>query len=256
MTFTTAELTSLVGSYIWPLFRIASMVMVAPISGAESVSTTVRLAVALALTMVVVPLLPPAPAVDPFSYQSLMITVQEVLIGIVIGFCFQLLFGAIIMGAQIIAMQMGLGFATMVDPQNGANVPVLAQLYLMMTTLLFLALDGHLLMIDMLVASFQALPVGGIGLDRDAYHQMAIWGSSLYALGLWLSLPTLAAVLLVNISFGIMARAAPQLNVFSIGFPMTILFGFVVAIYTLPATYSQFQQLLQRVVELVQRVIG
>ncbi|MBF0218743.1 MAG: flagellar biosynthetic protein FliR [Gammaproteobacteria bacterium] len=256
MNFTTTEITALVGSYLWPLFRIASMVMVAPVSGAESVPSPVRIVAAIALTAALVPLLPTAPAVDPFSWEALLITIQEVLIGIAIGFSFQLIFAAIIMGAQIIAMQMGLGFATMVDPQNGADVPVLAQLYLMLTTLLFLAVDGHLLMFDMIFNSFQVMPIGGAGLDRDAFYALATWGGTLYQLGLWLALPTLAAVLLVNIAFGVMARAAPQLNIFSVGFPMTIIFGFFFAIYTLPVVKSQFEVILQSVIALIERILG
>jgi flagellar biosynthetic protein FliR len=172
------------------------------------------------------------------------------------GFAVQLVFSAVIAGAQIIAMQMGLGFASMVDPVNGQDTPVLAQFYLMFTTLVFLALDGHLILIRLLVESFQALPIGPEGLDRDAFYALANWGSRLFADAVWLSLPAVASLLVVNVAFGVMSRAAPQLNIFAIGFSVTLVMGFLVLLFTLQSVVPQFTAMSEEMFALVRQVIG
>jgi flagellar biosynthetic protein FliR len=256
MHFTTAEITAWLGSFLWPFFRIGAMAMAAPFFGARSVPVKVRLMLALSLSILIAPGLPAAPAVEPFSLVGLTITLQQILIGIAMGFILQLVFAAIITGGQMIGMQMGLGFASMVDPQNGTQVPVLAQFYLMMTTLLFLGMDGHLLLIDLLAESFRLLPIGGEVLSLDAFWAIASWGSQMFAGGVWLALPAAASLLMVNIAFGIMARSAPQLNIFAIGFPVTMMMGFVVVLYTLPNVVPQFSTLLSSGFELVRFVIA
>lgn len=241
-----AEITGWLGSFLWPFFRIGAMFMIAPMTGSTNVPTRVRLMLSLAVTAIVVPLLPQVPAVSPFSWPAIAIILQQLLIGVAMGFSLMLVFGAIVTGGQIIAMQMGLGFASMVDPQNGTQVPVLSQLYTLMTTLLFLGMDGHLILIRLLVDSFQLMPISDVGLDRDAFHAIAMWGSQMFAGALWLALPAMASLLMINMAFGVMARAAPQLNIFAIGFPVAMIMGFVVILYSLPNVVPQFSQLLEQ----------
>lgn len=255
MTLTMAEITSWIGSLLWPFFRIGAMLMVAPISSASYVPMRARLMLALAITFIVAPLLPTPPMVTPFSWPALAIILQQILIGVSMGFVLMLVFNAIVTGGQLIAMQMGLGFASMVDPQNGTQVPVLGQLYLMMTTLLFLGMDGHLILIRMLVESFQLLPIADSGIDRDSFWAIANWGSEMFAGALWLALPAVASLLVVNIAFGVMARAAPQLNIFAIGFPVAMIMGYLVILYTLPNVVPQFQLILEQGFELIQYLL-
>jgi len=256
MQFTTAEITAWIGAYLWPLFRIAALVMVAPITGSQSVPVRVRLIVAVAITSIVVPVLPAHPPVDPFTWPALAIIFHQILIGVAMGFALQLVFGAVITGGQIIATQMGLGFASMIDPQNGVNVPVLSQLFLMMTTLLFLVLDGHLILIELLVESFHIIPIAPHGLDRDAFWAIATWGSQMFTLAVWLALPAVASLLVVNIAFGVMARAAPQLNIFAIGFPATVIMGFMVLMVTVPIVVPQFTHMVEQGFELLRRILS
>jgi flagellar biosynthesis protein FliR len=152
-------------------------------------------------------------------------------------------------------MQMGLGFASMVDPQNGTQVPVLSQLYIIMTTLLFLGMNGHLVLIQLLVESFRLLPIGDSGIGADGFHAVAAWGTQMFAGALWLALPAMASLLVVNIAFGVMARSAPQLNIFAIGFPVAMIMGFVVILYTLPSVVPQFGQIVERGFDLVQYLL-
>lgn len=255
MTLTMAEITGWLGSFLWPFFRIGTMFMVAPVTGSTNVPIRVRLMLSLAVTAIVLPLLPAPPQVTPFSWPAIAIIMQQVLIGAAMGFALMLVFGAIVTGGQLIAMQMGLGFASMVDPQNGTQVPVLSQLYVLLTTLLFLGMDGHLVLIRLLVESFELLPVADVGLDRDAMFAIAGWGTQMFAGALWLALPAMASLLVVNIAFGVMARSAPQLNIFAIGFPVAMMMGFVVILYTLPNVVPQFARILEQGFDLIQYLL-
>ena len=243
MLFTSADIVTWIGSLFWPFTRIAAMLMIAPIFGARMVPVRIRLVVALLLTWIVLPLLPPVPAVDPLSASGVLVTVQQFIIGFAIGFSLQLLFATLILAGQTVAMGMGLGFASIVDPQNGVNVPVLGQYYVVVATLLFLALNGHLALIRVLVDSFQAVPVGLDSLTRDDFRAIAGWGTRLFANALMVALPAVASILLVNLAFGVVSRAAPQLNIFGVGFPITMALGFVVIVFAVANLLPQMQQL-------------
>lgn len=236
MDFSSAEITGLLGSYLWPFFRIAALVMAAPIFSSNFVNNRSRLLIALAISIVIVPTIPnAAPAVEPLSGQGLLIVAHQILIGACMGFMLQLLFNAFIIGGQIIAMQMGLGFASMVDPQNGVTVPVISQFYLIFVTLVFISLDGHLILIQVLAESFVTLPVLPTGFPNTSFRDIVGQASWMYASGVLVALPAIGSLLMVNLAFGILSRAAPQISPFSIGFPMTIILGFGVIYFTLPA---------------------
>jgi len=256
MHLSGAEIAAWLGSYLWPLFRIAAMIVAMPIFGSILIPVRVRLMLALAITSIVAPVLPATPAVDPLSLEAVLIILQQIIIGVAMGLAMQLVFNAVTTGGQIIAMQMGLGFASMVDPQNGTQVPVLSQLYLLLVTLLFLGLNGHLVMIEMVAESFTVLPVGADGLTRNGLWLLAGWGSQMFAGALWLALPAVASLLVVNIAFGVMARAAPQLNIFAIGFPVALMMGFVVILFTLPAVVPQFESLVTDGFGLIVRLLS
>ncbi len=255
MHLTMAEITGWIGSFLWPFFRIGTLFMVAPVTGSSNIPVRVRLMLSLAVTLLVMPLIDSVPEVTPFSWAAIAIVLQQLLIGAAMGFALMLVFSAIVTGGQLIAMQMGLGFASMVDPQNGTQVPVLSQLYILMTTLLFLGMNGHLILIQLLVESFRLLPIGETGIGADGFHAIAAWGTQMFAGALWLALPAMASLLVVNIAFGVMARSAPQLNIFAIGFPVAMIMGFVVILYTLPSVVPQFSQILERGFDLVQYLL-
>ncbi|MBB1519654.1 flagellar biosynthetic protein FliR [Aquipseudomonas guryensis] len=224
LELTNAQIGGWLGQFLLPLFRIASMLMVMPVIGTQLVPARVRLYLALAICLVLAPTLPPMPQVDSVSLQSMLLIGEQVLIGVMFGFVLQLYFHLFAVAGQIIAIQMGLGFASMVDPANGVSVPVLGQFLLMLVTLLFLAMNGHLVVFEVLAESFITLPVGQ-GLLLDHYWELAGKLSWVMAAGLLLSLPVVIALLVVNLAFGVMTRAAPQLNIFSIGFPLTLVLG-------------------------------
>ncbi|HHJ13665.1 MAG TPA: flagellar biosynthetic protein FliR [Gammaproteobacteria bacterium] len=244
MQFTSGEVYTWIASLFWPFVRIAAVLAIAPVFGARMVPVRVRLVAALLLTWVMFPLIPQVPALDPLSPAAVLVTVQQLLIGLAIGFSLQLVFAALVVAGQTVAMGMGLGFAQMVDPQNGINVPVIGQYFVVIATLLFLAMNGHLALIRVLADSFHSLPVGGELLARDAFRAIAGWGSRMFADAMMVALPSVASILLVNLSFGVVSRAAPQLNVFGVGFPVTLTLGFVVLVFAISNLVPQMQHML------------
>lgn len=213
------------GQFLWPLFRIGSFLMVIPIFGADLVTMRIRLGLSVVMTVMIMPMLGDVPVLDSISLDMAVISVQQVLIGTAMGFAVYMLFQLFVVTGQMIAMQMGLGFASMVDPSNGVNVPVLSQFYLNGVTLLFLAMNGHLVLFDVLVESFHTIPVASDGLAIESFRELAHRMTWLFASAMVLALPAMAAVLIVYLSFGVMTRAAPQMNIFAIGFPIALLFG-------------------------------
>ena len=240
LELTNAQIGGWVGQFLLPLFRIASMLMVMPVIGTQLVPARVRLYLALAICLVLAPTLPPMPRVDAVSLQAMLLIGEQVLIGVMFGFVLQLYFHLFTVAGQIIAMQMGLGFASMVDPANGVSVPVLGQFLLMLVTLLFLAMNGHLVVFEVLAESFVTLPVGQ-GLLLDHYWELAGKLAWVIAAGLLLSLPAVTALLIINLAFGVMTRAAPQLNIFSIGFPLTLVLGMFIFWLGLTDFLAHFQ---------------
>ncbi|MGB5145948.1 MAG: flagellar biosynthetic protein FliR [Porticoccaceae bacterium] len=242
MEFTTAQISGFLGSYFWPLLRISGMLMLAPVFGAGSTPVRVRLGIGLVITWVLYPLLPAAPAVEPLSATGIVVTFNQLLLGVATGFIFQLVFGAVVLGAQTIAMTMGLGFAQFIDPEGEPTV-VLGTFYTLLGTLLFLALNGHLVLIQVLAESFHAIPVGASGLSQDSIIQLVLWGSRMFAGGLLIALPAVLAITLINVAFGVVARAAPQVNIFGVLFPVTMVAGFAVMLLTLPSLLPRFTAL-------------
>lgn len=204
--------------------------MVIPVIGTQLVPMRIRVGLAFLVTLLVVPLIPPVPVVDPLSFHAIYITLQQIFVGSIMGFMFVMLMQLFVVAGMMIAMQMGLGFASMVDPANGVNVPVLSQIFLVCVTLIFLAMNGHLVMIEIIVETFRSWPISEQIIGAESITREDLWMfisriSWLFASALVMSLPAITAVLIINLSFGIMTRAAPQMNVFSLGFPIGMLFG-------------------------------
>jgi flagellar biosynthetic protein FliR len=167
-----------------------------------------------------------------------------VLIGVLIGLLLAASFQAVTIAGESISLAMGLGFATMVDPQSGASVPVLSQFLLILTTLLFLSLGGHLMLIELIATSFETMPIAGVGLVRADLIGVAAFGSQMFAGAVLIALPAVVTLLVIQLAMGIMTRAAPQMNIFSVGFPITILLGFLVVLFfVLPVLQPRMLQL-------------
>jgi len=250
LTATDTQVVDALAAWLLPFFRIGALLMAAPVFSAASVPMRLRVLLALAVTILVEPLLPQPAGVDPLGATTLVIVAQQVAIGIAIGFVLQLAFNALVFGGQVIAYSMGLGFAHLMDPQNGVQVPTVSQFYLIFATIAFLAVDGHLRLLALVVESFTALPIAADGITQNALWSLTLWGARLFADGLLMGLPVVAALLLVSIGMGMVSRAAPQLNIFAVGFPVTLGVGFVLMWVSLPQALGLFLDWLDTLLEL------
>lgn len=227
------DMIRMLESWVWPFFRIGGFLMAAPVIGTRSVPVRIRLVIAIAVTMAIVPVIELPVQLDPFSLEGFVTSAQQVLIGIAMGFTVRVVFVVLEMAGQVIGQLMGLMMASMVDPSNGNRVPIIGQFYLLLAVLLFLGINGHLIMLQALAGSFKQLPVGASGISRNAVWTFLNWTSSIMETSVVIALPAIASLLIVNLAFGVMTKASPQLNIFAVGFPVMIILGMFIITFTL-----------------------
>ncbi|WP_320822535.1 flagellar biosynthetic protein FliR [Reinekea sp.] len=256
LEITDAMIASWVSHFMWPFFRISSFLVIVPIIGSRLIPVRVRLGLALVMTTAIYPLLPPMPIIEALDFQTILIILEQVLIGTTLGFIVFTIMQVFILAGQTISMQMGLGFASMVDPANGVSVAVLSQWYQAMVTLVYLAINGHLITLEVVVDSFYSLPIGQGLFTVNAWKTLADFGAWVFRASLTLALPAASALLLVNIAFGVMTRSAPQLNVFALGFPITMLGGLIIVWASYAAAGPLVEQFLDIHVTLMRSLIG
>lgn len=233
ISFTSAQLDAWLATLIFPLTRILAMIASSPVLGNTQIPARVKVGLSVLLAIIIAPTIGEMPPVAVGSPQGLLIMVQQVIIGVAMGFTMRLIFTAVEMAGELAGLQMGLGFASFFDPMNSSYTPVVARWLGMIAVLAFLAMNGHLYMLSALAESFHTLPIGSM-MPEKGFYEVANWGGSIFAYGLQISLPLLAALLTANIGLGILTRAAPQLNLFAIGFPITLAIGFLVLALSMP----------------------
>ena len=242
-------------SWLWPFFRVAGLLMAAPVVGTRSVPVRIRLVLAIANTLALVPVIPMTQYQEPFTATWLMTSIQQVLIGVAMGLTIRTIFVALEIVGQAIGQLMGLMMAAMVDPQNGNQVPIVGQFYLLFATLLFLSVDGHLMMVSALAMSFHALPVGSGGIARESAWLVVDWVGSILSTAVLIALPAIVSLLIVNMAFGVMTRAAPQLNIFAVGFPVMIILGVFVILFTLDGFFPHMTSLFEASFAMIERML-
>ncbi|OQX45422.1 MAG: flagellar biosynthetic protein FliR, partial [Candidatus Sedimenticola endophacoides] len=183
MLFTEAQLSGWLAAFIWPLLRISSMLVASPVFSARQTPNRLRIGLALLLTWVLMPALPVVHVESYIGSEAFLLALQQVLVGLMMGFILQMVFAALVFGGQVMAFSMGLGFASMMDPQNGVQVPVVSQFYLIIATLLFLIFDGHLILIGLVAQSFHTFPVAVDGISRNTFHDIVGWGGIMFSGG-------------------------------------------------------------------------
>jgi flagellar biosynthetic protein FliR len=255
ITITAQQLDSWLLELFWPFVRIGSCFMVAPAFGTSSVPARVRVVLAGAVTFLVAPLVT-IPDVTPLSAAGVVITIQQVIIGAALGFSLNILFDAVSLGGEMLGNSMGLSLAFNLDPQSGASTPTVSQLYSILVTLIFLVLDGHLALVRMLVDGFHTLPIGTTGLGANGVWSVVNWGSELFSGALAVALPGVTALLVTNLAFGVVSRAAPTLSIFSVGLPLSLVLGLVVILVSLPVLESSFIRLLAVALDFTRRLSG
>ena len=249
MEFTESVIMQYIADFILPFSRISALLMSMIGFGSKVIPGKVKLFLCVALTITVMPAIPAAQVDSLLSFQTTLLIFEQMIIGIALGFVTVMVLNTFTLAGQVIAMQTGLGFASLVDPVSGMNVPAVGQFFLSLSTLMFWAMDGHLTYIQFVVASFETLPIGEYKFSPDKFKELAEWGSWMFATALSLALAPVTAMLLINFSFGIMTRAAPQLNIFSIGFPVTMCAGLLIMWLTMGNFYTHYELQWQRALE-------
>jgi len=254
ISFTTVQLSAWIASFLWPLTRILGLVSAAPVFGNTGVPMLIKLTLGVTLALIVAPIIPPVPAVDPTSWPGLLIAAQEMLIGAAMGFSLRLVFAAIEFAGEVSSSTMGFSFATFFDPSSAGRTNAISQFLALVATMAFLALNAHLALIEALAESFFTLPISTTPMSLAAPLEMVRWGGRIFSSGLQIAMPIVAALLITNIALAILTRAAPQLNLFGIGFPITLGVGFLVISFTLPYLGRPMETLFNQGIEAGRRI--
>lgn len=227
ISITSAQLDAWIAAFIYPLARILSVIATAPFWGSTAIPRRIRLLLGVAVAVGLAPALPPMPAVSPASGPGIWILVQQMLIGLGMGLAMRVVYSAVDVAGEFIGLQMGLGFATFYDPLNSSQTPVITEFMDLLALLLFLSINGHLIYVATLAQSFTAIPVSATPLGTGSWLNLVELGSKMFAAGLLLALPVVVALIIANLAMAVLTRAAPQLNIMSIGFPITLVGGFL-----------------------------
>jgi flagellar biosynthetic protein FliR len=219
-----SQLLGLLAALWWPFCRVAAMLFAAPVVGETMVPATVRVLLALVLAVAMLPAAHAPAGIAPWSLQGVLTSVEQIVIGGVLGLAFQLVMAAVMVLGYLVSSQMGLAMATMNDPINGNSSDVISTVLSIIFILIFFAVDGHLVLAGVLGASFRAWPIGS-GLENLALQAVAFNVAWVFSAALLLAVPVIFSALVVQVGFGFLSRVAPTLNLFSLGFSVVTLFG-------------------------------
>ena len=244
LVLTAAEINTWIAGLIWPLTRILGLITASPLFGNPRIPQTVQLSLGVMMAVAIAPLVPAVPAADPASYAGLLILAKELITGVAMGFAMRIVFAAVEMAGEISSLTMGLGFASFFDPMSQGRSSGIAQFLTWIATMSMLVANVHLLLLEALAESFFTLPIASTTFNGSAFWDLATWGAKVFSAGLQLSMPVIAALLITNVALGILTRAAPQLNLFGIGFPITLGAGFLVLMISLPYLSTPLMNLL------------
>lgn len=234
ITLNSLDLYALIASFMWSFTRIMGLLAVAPLFGNTGIPVRLKVALGLLLGAIVAPTLGPMPAVDPMSLAGVLVLAQQFIIGVAMGFAVRVVFTAVELAGELCGMTMGLGFATFFDPQSRGRSSAISQFLSLLTLMVYLASNLHLVVLSTLVDSFASMPITAAPMGGALFEQIVGWGGRVFSAGVQLSLPIVTALLITNIALGILTRAAPQLNLFGVGFPITLSVGFVMLALTVP----------------------
>lgn len=246
LTFTEAQLMAWLSPMVWPFVRVLGLFTAAPVLSMRAVPRRVRLGLAAFIAYAAQASLEGVPMPALNSPLALGVLMHEVFLGLTMGFAARVVFAALEFAGEIVGLQMGMNFAAFFDPLSGGQATAVSRFYGTMAAWLFIVLDGHLMLIGAVAHSFQAFPVSERPLAFLSVVQPQVWGAEIFRLGLWIALPVVAMLMLVNIVMGVMSRVASQLNIFSVGFPITMGVGMIGLWLTLPLMQVPFTAALER----------
>jgi len=254
MNFLAADVIERFYTFLWPMLRISALMITAPIFSLSAFNKRLRILMALVLSWLIYPL-HKWPLIDPTSAQGLIEVFNQIMIGAVMGLILQIVVAAMVVAGQSMATSMGLSMANMMDPNMG-NVPVIAQLMIIMSTLIFVGFGGHAMLLGLIIDSFQTLPIGTSILNQNIYGQVLRWSSMVFLGAVLMSLPVMVSLLFINVGLGVVTRAAPSLNIFALGFPAMIMAGYFILIISLDTIGARIEWLWLQGFNVVRDVMG
>ncbi len=234
ISFSEAQLLGWVSPLLWPFFRVLALFGSLPVLSQRSVPMRLRVALAFFISVCAQASLPPMPVVPLDSSEALLLLLQQLLIGLSLGFAVRITFAAIELAGELVGLQMGLNFAGFFDPGTGGEATAVSRFFGTTFSWLFIVINGHLLVVAAVVRSFTAFPVGPEPLAFLRATQPQVWGAEIFSLGLWIALPLVAMLLFTNLVLGVISRVSQQMNIFAIGFPITVVVGLGGVLLTLP----------------------
>jgi flagellar biosynthesis protein FliR len=240
ITFSEAQVMAWISPFLWAFFRVVGLFTAAPVISMKTIPQRVRIALAALIVLAAQPSLPPMGAIALNSPEALMVALQQVLIGLTIGFAAKVVFAAIEFAGELIGLQMGLNFASFFDPLTNSQGTAVSRLFSTLAAWLFVVMNGHLLITAAVIHSFTTFPVSAEPLAFLREIQPQVWGAEIFKLGLWVALPLLSMLLVINLIMGLITRVSPQMNVFAVGFPVTISVGLIGLWLTLPLMQMPF----------------
>ena len=255
LNFTSQQLQMWVAMFIWPTTRILGVLATAPPFGSASVPMLVKIMLGVAVGAVIGPDVPLPAALDPSSLTGLLILLQQMIIGLSMGMAIRIVFAAVEAAGEFTSATMGLSFAAFFDPQTQGRTSVVSQLFNLLATMVFLSINGHLVLLAVLAESFHTLPISANPMSTEGLHQITLWGARIFSMGLQLALPLVIALLITNFALGILTRSAPQLNLFGIGFSITMMAGFILIGITLPYMLTPLQHFMTEGIDMI-RMLG
>ena len=253
ITFAESQLVAWISPILWPFLRVLALFSVAPLFSMRAVPMRAKIGLAFFVALCAQAVLTDQPVVSINGPQALGAVAQQVAVGLGIGFAMRLVFAAVELAGEVVGLQMGLNFAAFFDPTTNAQVSAVARFYGYLAMLLFVVINGHLMVLMAVVKSFDSFPVDGHFLQAVGRMRLHELGASLFASSLWIALPMIAMLLFVNLTLGIISRVAPQMNIFAIGFPVTLTVGLIGIAATLPMLEQPLLSLLQLAIEIFQK---
>jgi flagellar biosynthetic protein FliR len=254
ISVTSAQLFTWIAAFIWPLSRVLGLISIAPPFSNGRVPMRIKLMLGIFISVLLTPNVPALPALDPMSLPGLLIIVQQMIIGLAMGVVMRIMFAVVEMAGQMVSMTMGLGFAAFFDPMSQGQTAAISQVFSLLATLIFLAVNGHLVVISILADSFVTLPITAQPMSQEGIRHLVDWSGIIFSMGLQLSMPILGVLLVTNLALGILSRAAPQLNLFGIGFPITLATGFIMIAISLPYMLTPMERLFANSYQMMQLI--
>tara|TARA_R110000824_G_scaffold222202_1_gene409794 strand:+ start:213046 stop:213837 length:792 start_codon:yes stop_codon:yes gene_type:complete len=252
---TFAQLQGWLVAFLWPFARITAFMAASPLWGHSSVPNQAKVGLAALIAIVIAPILPAMPAIAVMSWAGIGIMIEQILIGLAMGLVMHIIFAVVQAAGDFIGLQMGLAFASFFDTASGTNIMVLSRILYMITLLMFLAMNGHLMVLETLIMSFQTLPIGIGTFNPDAFILLARYAGTIFASGMLLALPLVGSLLTINLALGILNRSAPQLTVFNIGFPTSLIVGLILMMVLMTDISRFLQRLFTQGLDFLQNLI-